>query len=47
MYNGAVVHTAVLKFTTKANGNQRKHTKIDKASTTKRRLNFPRKFNET
>ena len=47
MYNEAIVYTTVVKCTTKANGNQRKPTKTDKASTTKQRMHFPRKFNET
>ena len=47
MYNGAMVYTTVVKCTTKADGNQRTPAEIDNASTTKRRMKFQRKFNET
>ena len=47
MYNGAVVYTTVSKCTPEANKNQRTATKADKASTTKRRMKFQQKFNET
>ena len=47
MYNGAIVYTTVVKCTMKADGNQRTPTEIDNASTTKRRMKFQRKFNES